>query len=1423
MLCRDKDGWGPWRPDLPNQQFPDFTDCFEEGVILTSVNLLLIVLGFYEIRRYSKKHAVLPLHALNNWHNIAITITLYLLIALSIINFVSTLWSDWQLLNIMVISSFINLFTMFVAYSVYKKSYTHSHVSSPVLLLYWLFYLIAHILKLRTLVLMGYASKPFYFFTTLFSTILVLVVFVLELLPKPQSDYELINGDDNLNCPEESANIFSRSTFYWMTPLMKLGHQKFLTMDDLWNLDPQYRSKKISEDFDAFKAVQDILNFVQPQLLGELMEFVNSQRDRETSQPAYRGYCIAILMFVTAVIQTMFLHQYFQLCFISGMRVKAALVTAIYQKAFKLSNTSRQKSTVGEIVNHMSVDAQKLMDLFTYLHIAWSGPLQIILALYFLHQTMGVSTYAGVGIMIMMVPVNAYLANKMKILQKKQMKNKDERIKLMNEILNGIKVIKLYAWEQAFLKKISYVRNDLELKTLKRLGYLYAVQSFTWTSTPFLVSFATFAVYVLISNSPLTVQVVFVAIPLFNLLQFPLAVFPSVITSIIEASVALRRVEEYLTSEELDPKAVIRQGYYDTEDERSELVSVKNGTFGWGNSGEAVLEDINLSVKKGELVAIVGKVGAGKSSLLSSLLGEMEKIGGEVIVKGHVAYVHQTPWIMNATLRDNITFGYEYKPELYDEIIEACALKPDIAILPGGDLTEIGEKGINLSGGQKARVALARAVYARADVYLFDDTLSAVDAHVGKHIFDKVVGSNGILRTKARIFVTHGIHYLSKTDSVVMMRDGKIIEQGHFDSLMKLKSELFNLIDEFGQQEESNNLLDDETTDEPEELMPLAYETDEVATDQRSEETVSQLRERRVSVPSIHRRASTATVKNESKREQQKNELITKEEMAKGSVSWQVYSSYLKSCGVVTITFWIITLVISQGIQVATNVFLKYWSSEESNERILLYFVIYGLLGLLFSLMVIFQTIVLWVFCAIRAARKLHHQMLDGVIRSPMSFFDTTPLGRILNRFSKDIYTIDELLPQLKRLDSVTRSPIYAHFQETLGGLTTIRAFQQMNRFIRDNETKLDVNQKAYFPSFSSNRWLAVRLEFLGSIIIFGAAIFSVISVLTTGNIDAGLVGLSVSYALSVTQALNWAVRQFCEIETNIVSVERVKEYIDLPSEAPVVIQDNRPDPTWPQNGLIEYQNYSTRYRQGLELVLKGVSFVINPREKVGIVGRTGAGKSSLTLSLFRLIEAVDGAILMDGVDISKIGLYDLRSRLTIIPQDPILFEGTVEFNLDPFETHDEVEIWQALQSAHLKDYISKLEGKLHAKILEGGDNFSQGQRQLLCLARALLRRSNIIVLDEATACVDVETDFQIQNTIRNEFNWATLLCIAHRLRTIIDYDRVLVLDEGNVVEFDTPYNLLQNPNSLFYKLCEQSNEFDYLKDLATKNHSPKR
>ncbi|CAJ0833879.1 2763_t:CDS:10 [Entrophospora sp. SA101] len=897
------------------------------------------------------------------------------------------------------------------------------------------------------------------------------------------------------------------------------------------------------------------------------------------------------------------------------MRVRAGLISAIYQKSLNLSNSARQKSTVGEIVNHMSVDAQRFMDLCTYLHIIWSGPLQIFLALYLLYETMGASIFAGVGVMLMMLPVNAFLAGKMRTLQKKQMVNKDERIRLMNEILNGIKVIKLYAWESAFLRKIFHVRNDLELETLKKLGYLSSLQVFTWSSTPFLVSFAAFAVYALVSNQPLTYEVVFVALTLFNLLQFPLSVFPSVISSTVEASVALNRMENFLKADELDPKAVIRTKQFDASSgNRVEMVSVKNGIFSWSKVLDPVLENIDLSVKIGELCAIVGRVGSGKTSLLSALLGETEKINGEVVVRGSVAYVPQS--------------------------------------------------------------------------------------------------------------------------GTIFLSNGKITEQGNFESLMKQKLELYNLISEF--------------------------ETHEIGKQshvQKLEETSQSPNERRVSVASIHRRPSLITVRNKKQDlETNKDAIIVKEEAAKGSVQWSVYKAYAESCSTPAVVFYLTMLIIAQGAQIA--------------------------------------------------ARKLHEDMLNSVVRSPTSFFDTTPLGRILNRFSKDQYTIDEVLPrtfagyfrtifyvlatilviafstplfiivivpmifvyryiqvyylstsrELKRLDSVTRSPIYAHFQETLGGVTTIRAYQQTDRFIEENENRLDENQKAYFPSISCNRWLAVRLEFLGSLIIFSASILAVVTLLTTGNIDAGLVGLSVTYALSVTQALNWAVRQFCEIETNIVSVERVKEYIELPSEAPLVIHDNRPAPTWPHSGLIEYNDYSTRYREGLELVLK-------------------VRKSSLTLSLFRLIEAVDGEIIVDGVNISKIGLYDLRSRLTIIPQDPILFEGTVAFNLDPFDAHDDVEIWQVLQSAHLKDYILKLENKLQAKVLEGGNNFSQGQRQLLCLARALLRRSPVIVLDEATASVDVETDYNIQNTIRSEFNWATLLCIAHRLRTIIDYDKVLVLD----------------------------------------------
>ncbi|RCH98429.1 ATP-binding cassette, sub-C (CFTR MRP), member 9, partial [Rhizopus stolonifer] len=1299
-----------------------------------------------------------------------------------------------------------------------------------------------------------------------------------------------------LDSPEEKTNIFGRLTFNWMTPLMRLGYQKPLSMEDLWNLKSDDQSAFVSAQFQQnwqkeltkkkpsllkalvktlggpfalaalFKALQDALQFTQPWLLKKLMGWVTSYNS-DVPEPAYLGIVIAVSMFLTAIAQTMFLHQYFQRCFMTGMRLRAALVTAIYQKTLVLSNASRQQSTVGEIVNHMSVDAQRLMDLCTYFHIVWSGPFQIVIALCFLYNTMGPSTGAGVGVLLLSIPLNTIIARKMRALQKTQMGNKDARVKLMNEILNGIRVIKLYAWETPFLEKINYIRNDLELATLKKIGVMSAVQNFTFTSIPFLVSLSTFAVYVSISDHPLTSDIAFVAIALFGLLQFPLNVFPNVITSTIEASVSLYRIEGYLSAEEIDLNAVTRLDYRNdpkyTDD--TPLVEINEGEFKWAREdAQPVLSGINLQVKKGQVTAVVGRVGSGKSSLISALLGDTVKVHGDVILRGSVAYVPQQPWVMNASLRDNIVFGHRWDPQFYERVLEACSLKSDIAILSGGDQTEIGERGINLSGGQKARVSLARAIYARADIYLLDDPLSAVDAHVGRHIFDHVIGPEGILKNKARVLVTHGISYLSRVDHVVMLREGQINLSGTYVDLMNQKSELYALITDYGTQKASEDDASNEETLGEEQVL----ESDNASVDivpREEDASLTRTRQRLNSDASFLstktlRRASLVSLNKRArhKKATETDRLITVEESAKGSVTWDVYKQYAKSCSLYGVIAILILLIFSQLASVGSNVWLKFWSSENqgngTNKSVWYYLAIYALIGWSSTLFSMGQTLVMWVYCAIRSARVLHSEMLDAIIRSPMSFFDTTPLGRILNRFSKDQHTVDEGLPrtfqgyfrvlfavistviiiaystplfmaviiplgviyvyiqryylatsrELKRLDSVGKSPIYSHFQETISGVSTIRAYEQQRRFVFENENRLDDNQKAYYPSISCNRWLAVRLEFLGSIIILSAALFAVLSVVYGSSaIDAGLVGLSVSYALSVTQALNWVIRMYCEIETNIVSVERIKEYIDLPTEKYNSVRGV--NPMWPEKGLIEFRDYSTRYRPGLDLALRDLSFTVVPKEKIGIVGRTGAGKSSLSLSLFRIVEAARGSIFIDGVDISSLRLFDLRSRLTIIPQDPVLFAGTVRENLDPFGSHDDAELWQALQHSHLGEHISKMDGKLNAVVLEGGENFSVGQRQLICLARALLRRTTILVLDEATAAIDVETDSIIQETIRRQFAHCTILTIAHRINTVLDSDRILVLDKGSIAEFDSPIKLLENQESIFYSMAKEA------------------
>ena len=877
-----------------------------------------------------------------------------------------------------------------------------------------------------------------------------------------------------------------------------------------------------------------------------------------------------------------------------------------------------------------------------------------------------------------------------------------------------------------------------------------------------------------------------------------------VIAAVVEASVSFKRLLTFFLREEKDQNAVITEQLPSVgivgDTAPVERVNIKDGVFAWQCTGGASIGPISCSVRDDELYAIVGAVGSGKSTLLSAVLGETYKRSGTVTVRGSIAYVPQSAWIMNATLRENIIFGRDFEEDLYQATLEACGLIPDLKSLIAGDRTEIGERGINLSGGQKQRVAIARAVYSQADIYILDDALSAVDAHVGKHIFEKVLGSKGMLRTKARLLVTHGIQYLSRCDQIMLLKDGTVGEVGNYKNLMDRKHLLWNLINEYGNHEEEQKV--EESEPQPIEIKPKKVVT--FADNATGQLTTS-------------------------------GSIIGAEESAQGKVQFAVYQAYAYACNYKYVSIFLVIAVFTQSLSIGQNVLLSFWSDFNDHHPAaranspLPWLVAYGLIGLLVCSLTVLQLLFLYIFCAIKGSRLLHSQLLNNVLHLPQSFFDTTPLGRILNRFSKDIVTIDQVLPscflmyfrtllmvtsvlvvnsignpyylllafplgilynyvqkyylstsrELKRLDSVSKSPIYQNFQETLNGIVSIRAFQQQERFVKVNQEKVDSNLRAYYPSVSSNRWLAVRLEFIGSFIVFGSAIFGVLSLYKGNNISASLIGLMLVYAMGITQGLNWMVRQSCEIETNIVSVERIVEYSSVKTEAAFEIADADPGPDWPQQGSIAFNDYSARYRPGLDLVVHSLNFQVKPKEKIGVVGRTGAGilllrlgKSSVTQALFRIFEPASGNIVIDGIDITKIGLKRLRSAISIIPQDPVLFNESVRYNLDPFGMHNDAEIWSALERVNLKHVIAAFPEGLLYTVSPNGENFSCGQRQLLCLARALIKSTKILIMDEATAAIDVETDAIIQKTIREELRDCTTITIAHRINTVMDSDK---------------------------------------------------
>ncbi|XP_006182975.2 LOW QUALITY PROTEIN: canalicular multispecific organic anion transporter 1 [Camelus ferus] len=1206
------------------------------------------------------------------------------------------------------------------------------------------------------------------------------------------------------------------------------------------------------------KLVYDILTFLNPQLLKLLISFASDR-----SIYLWAGYIYSILFFAVALIQSFCLQYYFQLCFVLGMKVRTTVMASVYKKALTLSNRARKQYTVGEAVNLMSVDAQKLMDVTSFIHLLWSNLLQIVLSVYFLWAELGPSVLAGVGVMVLLIPVNGVLATKNRAIQVKNMKNKDKRLKIMNEILSGIKILKYFTWEPSFKNQVYDIRKK-ELKNLLMFGRLQSVIIFLLYLTPVLVSVITFSVYVLVdSNNILDAQKAFTSITLFNILRFPMSMLPMLISSMLQASVSIERLEKYLGGDELDTSAIRHDCNFD------KAVQFSEASFTWDHDLEVTIRDVNLDIMPGQLVAIVGTVGSGKSSLMSAMLGEMENIHGNITIKGTIAYVPQQSWIQNGTIKDNILFGAELDEKKYQQVLEACALLPDLEVLPGGDLAEIGEKGINLSGGQKQRISLARATYQNTDIYILDDPLSAVDAHVGKHIFNKVLGPSGLLKGKTRLLVTHSIHFLPHVDEIVVMGNGTILEKGSYSTLLAKKGSFAKNLKTFMKQtgpEDEATVNEDSEEEDDCGLMPSVEEIPEDVASlsmkrensfHRTLSRSSRSNSRRLKSLKDSLKTRKANILNEEEEVVKGQKLIKKEFVQTGKVKLSIYLKYLQAIGWHSMFFIIFGLVLYSVAFIGSNLWLSAWTRDSTifnstnypaSQRDLRVGV-YGALGLAQGVFVLISN--LWsVHGSTHASSILHKQLLSNILRAPMSFFDTTPTGRIVNRFAGDISTVDDTLPvslrswllcflgiistlvmiclatpvfvviiiplgiiyvsvqifyvatsrQLRRLDSVTRSPVYSHFSETVSGLSVIRAFEHQQRFLKHNEMSIDTNQKCVFSWITSNRWLAVRLELIGNLIVFFSSLMMVIYRKT---LDGDTVGFVLSNSLNITQTLNWLVRMTSEIETNIVAVERINEYIKVENEAPWVT-DKRPPEGWPSKGEIQFSNYQVRYRPELDLVLRGITCEIKSAEKIGVVGRTGAGKSSLTNSLFRILEAADGQITIDGVDIASIGLHDLREKLTIIPQDPILFSGSLRMNLDPFNNYSDEEIWKALELAHLKSFVAGLQLGLSHEVTEGGDNLSIGQRQLLCLARALLRKSKILIMDEATAAVDIETDQLIQTTIQNEFSHCTTITIAHRLHTIMDSDKVMVLDQGKIVEYGNPEELLKNPGP-FYSMAQEA------------------
>lgn len=1471
---------------------------------------------------------------------------------------------------------------------------------------------VAYILFIRSILIMQASPlKQYYVSQLVIITILWSISWTCTV--GDSANVQLYKTEGLQPSPERSVSVLNFLLYSWINPLMnQVFKEKNLTMLQIWGLRDDDYAYIVLRSFEDFKcsfsfanklflyftdlfAIQAIctvaesfLMFAPTYFLKKILEYVQAPDDYPTSL----AWFYLFLMF--------FLRLIYTLCFgvalFSGRRIcirmKAIIIGEIYSKGLRrriaVSTSKPSKNAddedkeevkeardLGGIINLMSVDAFKVSEICGYFNYFISGALSASIAIIFLYQLLGWSALVGAIAIVALLPVNYKISILVGDLQKKILGITDKRIQKLNESLQSIRIIKFFTWELKFLQSIMDVRSE-ELSALKRRCLVSVGGNFLSFLIPTFVTILSFGCYIFIEGRSLTTPVAFTSLSLFNLLRIPLDELAYMLSFVIQSKVSLDRVNDFL----LEPETTKYEQISDTRDSDSPFVGFQNdATFSWESSDQCEgtdsknststpeeldsfrLRDLNVSFNKGKLNVIIGPTGSGKTSMLLALLGEMSKISGKVflgntsIASNDVAYCAQSAWLLNATVRDNITFNTPFNGPRYDAVVKACALSRDFEILEYGDQTEVGEKGITLSGGQKQRVSLARALYSTAKIVILDDVLSAVDSHTALWIYENAI-SGPLMQGRTCILVSHNVSLtIKKAKTVTVLDNGRIVGHGSVKEVYEL-----SLLGD----DELIKAAVEESINPVAEVLPTVSESlceDACSEDDgndvsyqvvplhrprlRTFSRVSALSEDLESISVDEVTVVRTTTKNNNNKPKA-GKLIQEEAKADGVVGFDVYLFYASRFGTIIAWVSLITLFIgSQFINIGQSWWLRQWAaaSEKSlleraayntmnflllklsgheisqgqssvhgsvagiaamvvtDERMwkspmasvlgstaeantVFYMAVYTIIGFVFAFICCLRDYMVFVQ-GIHASNSIFVELLDKVFRAKLRFFDSTPIGRIMNRFSRDIESIDQQLApmaqgsfislististlvliisitpvffifailimlmfysiavyyltlsrELKRYESILRSPIHQHFSETLIGVTTIRAYGQEHRFMRENLMKIDNNNRPFFYLWVANRWLHLRVDTAGSLVTFFAGAFVILSV---KYLDAGLAGLSLSYAISFTESALWIVRLYAEVEMTMNSVERLQEYLEIEQEPARDMIENKPASSWPDKGMIEVNNVSLRYAPELPLVIKNVSFTVGSNCKVGIVGRTGAGKSTIITALFRFLDPETGFIKIDGVDITSIGLDDLRKAITIIPQDPTLFTGTIRSNLDMFDEHTDIEIYNALRRVNLISVTefeslsnsgnpsiilnNNNDGENKNKFLdlsnaveEGGKNLSQGQRQLMCLARSLLRAPKVMLLDEATASIDYNSDAMIQQTIRSEFGNSTILTIAHRLRSIIDYDYILVMDAGEVKEYAAPYKLISDTKSIFYSMCKDSGELDTLITLA--------